>query len=241
MKSVFLPILMLAVGATSLFFDRKDPKLRWLLWTLGGLLILTCVVQIYTNGSERAAKDAEISWNRKHIMQLTELLSVFRSEAGQQFEDMRTLLLGFGWGADRVPESTIVEQSLQADEQRSKLAAHSDVAPRGAVTVQYFPKDVDGPVVEGALADLGFRVVRGRSLVEHAPTNAIWFGSKIRIEDVKLVALTLIRAGVEIKIIRPFRDQGRKRELIQVGADSVYLSAPVISVTDIAEAAEFVR
>ena len=53
--------------------------------------------------------------------------------------------------------------------------------------------------------DLGFRLqylVPGGEAKNSLSTNAIWFGSNVNVEDVKLVAYTLIRAGIKIKTIK---------------------------------------
>jgi hypothetical protein len=61
---------------------------------------------------------------------------------------------------------------------------------RRAITVEYFLKNVDENKVEAALAEFGFSVRKPPAVVHAIPTNSIWFGSPVDIEDVKLVGLT---------------------------------------------------
>jgi hypothetical protein len=83
---------------------------------------------------------------------------------------------------------------------------------RGKTTIEYFLKDVDQRKVLGAIQDLGFKV-KPIPPIGNMPTNAIWFGSKVDVEDVKLVAYTLVHAGVNIKDIRPFAISGGHPDL----------------------------
>jgi hypothetical protein len=110
------------------------------------------------------------------------------------------------------------------------------------VTVEYFPKNVDGDKVEAALTELGFSVRKAATIVTAIPTNAIWFGTPVNIEDVKLVALTLIR-GAD-RAIRPIQDylvNQRDRPLIQVGADSSVVGDRPLTVEAIRAATHFAR
>ena len=64
------------------------------------------------------------------------------------------------------------------------------------------------------------------------------------VDDVKLVALTLIRAGVQIRAIRPIQDwlvSKKDLPLTQVGADSIVVNDPVLTVEDIQRASRFTR
>lgn len=125
--------------------------------------------------------------------------------------------------------STSLENSLKASRAASELIKRSSEADRRRrknITIQYFPKNLDKEVniniVVPSLQEFGFRVERKRAIVTWVSTNAIWFGSDLKIDDVKLVAYTLIGAGVKIKIISPFKSsKGRKASLIQIGALSI--------------------
>lgn len=75
-------------------------------------------------------------------------------------------------------------------------------------------------------------------------TNAIWFGNDVPISDVKLVALTLVRAGVDLKTIRPFRNShpvADRNLLIQVGTDEEFAGKPSMTIGEITSAKEFTR
>ena len=114
--------------------------------------------------------------------------------------------------------------------------------PSRSVTVQYFPKDLDRGIVEAALRGLGVNLVIGTTQVSESGTNAIWFGQDVSVDDVKLIAMSLIRSGVGIKAIRPFRNPGGERSsLVQVGADRAYANRPALTSRDVQRATRFVR
>jgi len=98
---------------------------------------------------------------------------------------------------------------------------------------EFFTLQLDRIIVEDALRELKFNYITGESELSIS-TNAIWFGNDVPIEDVKLVAYTLIRAGVEIKaiaflkLVRYSREQGAGGSREQgAGRGSRHIIAPV--------------
>ena len=88
---------------------------------------------------------------------------------------------------------------------------------RSKITIKYFPKNVDGEKVINALKELNFKVTEGKPKLPDSPTNALYYGRKVDNESIQLVALTLMRAGVEIKGIFPFRNDNTEKDyMIQV-------------------------
>ena len=68
------------------------------------------------------------------------------------------------------------------------------------------------------------------------PTNAIWVGDNVTLDQAKFVALTLIRAGVEIKALRRLRNgQGDRATVIEVGSDASLQSAPPLTAEDVSK------
>jgi len=119
------------------------------------------------------------------------------------------------------------------------IGAGGSAEPRGAarfagpeVSIELFAKDVDQGKVDEALRALGYPISRPRARLDSAPTNTIWYGSAVPDEDVRVVALALMRAGVALREIAPIRDTPGKRDLplIQVGTSLRVKDAPVWSV-----------
>ncbi len=153
----------------------------------------------------------------------------------QLLEGNRTALLSnLGWSSKRAaarglpPEA--IRRTIEANSARRKEASRSSAVARSQVTVDVFSRDLDRDVVAESLRELGFAVdlkPPNPRIPEGVATDAIWLGEDISTSDVKLVAYTLIRAGVTIKTIRPFgRPPFRKRNRIEVGSDMEFLNSP---------------
>jgi hypothetical protein len=132
------------------------------------------------------------------------------------------------------------EQSDKADKILQDLKSADS-----RVTVQYFLRDVDASIVKEKLKDMGFKSEeRDSDLGKDSRTNAIWFGSKVEQDDLKLVAYTLIRSGLRIQAIRPFDESQEGDEdayKIQVGADLDCNDSPDWDVQKIETASKFER
>ena len=74
-------------------------------------------------------------------------------------------------------------------------------------------------MVSAALAELNARV-EIKVALRPEPTNSIWVGDAVAVDEAKAIALTLVRAGAGIKAVRRFRSAGgAKSRLVQIGAD----------------------
>jgi hypothetical protein len=101
--------------------------------------------------------------------------------------------------------------------------------------VRYFPQG-DKVIVQNALATFDSNIVKvGVSNLTPEPhTNAIWFGSKVRIEDVRLVAIKLRESNILIQSIQPFEDQSSKSLVIDIGADrTIPKNQPFLTIEEI--------
>jgi hypothetical protein len=104
-------------------------------------------------------------------------------------------------------------------------------------------QDINSEVIDQKLKTIGFKDLKiKKTRVTNIPTNSIWVGSKVDIKDVKLLAYTLIRAGVEIKGIRKFKevtDSSERALLIQVGGADDVLNRQPYTVEEINKASHF--
>ena len=121
-----------------------------------------------------------------------------------------------------------VQRSLTANDLFEEQAG-DNAARRASVTLRYFPKDferdLNEDVVLPRMKKLGFRMEVGHPRLSSVPTNSIWFGSSVDVDDVRAAAYVLIAAGLKIKAIRPFRDaSGPKHGVIEIGADTKVVS-----------------
>jgi len=118
-------------------------------------------------------------------------------------------------------DNSRINQSIQATLLLDTITKRDDAAsPERALTeIKYFAKEVDGSKVQQTLVDLGFHKVDVRDArAPEAPTNFVAYGSAVPDEDVRVVTLALIRAGVPIKRVCPFTDsRGREHEIEVLG------------------------
>jgi hypothetical protein len=153
----------------------------------------------------------------------------------------------FGFSEDRRKTATQeqLREVAKADAMRSQLVSEGTQGSR-SLTILYQPQDVDAERVKAILTDeLQYSVEikdPPPSDPRRAPTNSIWFGQGVPLKDVKLVAFTLIRAGVEISAIRPLRPPlyAQRTNKIIVGTD-FDLPKSKLKVEDIQKAASFSR
>lgn len=211
--------------------------------------LLVLLVIVLGAWSVKAARDRAVVEAERSARQSAEQ-ERDRAVAAEKIALERTnaLLAQFGWNSEKlttvVSDQYSVAQSLNANQALQQAMPRAGRERRKAVTVEYFPKNVDENKVEAALAELGFSLRKPPPVVHAIPTNAVWFGLPVAVEDVKLVALTLIRAGVQIRAIRPIQDYlvaKRDLPLIQVGADAAVINDPPLTVEAINAAARFTR
>lgn len=119
----------------------------------------------------------------------------------------------------------VITTSIQANDQLNKIS--KNYFPDKNIVINYYFKTVDDQKIKDSLKSLGFNFAQKNAALkmQTTKTNAIWYGSKVSINDGKLVALTLIRAGVELKAIRPFKanaiDTHYKENVIEIGGDAL--------------------
>jgi hypothetical protein len=160
-----------------------------------------------------------------------------------------TLLARYGWVADAKGgyDEAQAQQALLADTELKQLRAAdtpADRLRRSHTTIEIWAKDVDEGKVRVALGELGFPIAERSAYVKALATNALWFGGATDIADVKRVALALMRAGVQLRAIRPIPPEivaKRDLALIQVGADTSIVNRPVYTVERLLAQAVFTR
>jgi hypothetical protein len=196
---------------------------------------------------EERAKELEDTIKKtKEELQLSDAAFAQVSRQKEALTDNQ--LKSLGWTKEQIEllrlkenMDEIVEQVNQAN--ANYLKAVEEVAQSGSIAekrkafkVEYYPKNIDETIIDKALKALGFALESKKS-DEESPINTILYGNDVDGQDVKLVAYVLIRAGVEIKEIRPFDSKRTdKSSVIQVGAFKDYEGLPPKTVRDIESA-----
>jgi len=108
------------------------------------------------------------------------------------------------------------------------VAKSSPAPPRGAITVEYFYKRRDPQRVEYALRELGYQVKVEQAQAEDVATNAISYGQRVPLADVRIIALAVARTGAQIRRICPFQSSRGRENVVQViGSQSASARPPL--------------
>jgi len=190
--------------------------------------------QIETKRAELAALEAQLTRADAALEEKQQMLDKITPAA----------LRGLGYKDPyaRVPTQA-VSDSADARRAAGALADPAERDRRRRITLQYYAKKLDDEVdmrtVLDQLADAGFTLQRKQGQLPDVPTNAIFFGAGVRNEDIQLVALTLIGAGIKIRTVEPLVRNVSNPLLLQIGADRRKRDAPPISVEQILRTASF--
>jgi hypothetical protein len=103
-------------------------------------------------------------------------------------------------------------------------------APR--VSIMYYTRDRDNSKLVSELEQLGFSFSTQPSRRSSRSSNCIWYGPQVKIDDVKVVALALLRAGIGLQAIKPFENGAGKESTIEIGNSSQATTGP-LSVDDV--------
>ena len=136
----------------------------------------------------------------------------------------------------------LIDTSFQADSERTKLAG-AVASTAASVHVVYYPKQVeDSAKVQAALEKAGFHVELQKPRLADVKTGVVWAGDDVSPDVAKFIALTMLRAGVEIKAVRRFANgSGPKAHLVEIGGDATLASAPPLTVDAITSITQLER
>ena len=86
--------------------------------------------------------------------------------------------------------------------------------------IVYYKKTSDKIDIEKNIEGRGARAAIQMSKLDHVPTNALWFGVDVPVDEARRVAEALLREGVELKYFGPFLREGAKANRIEIGTDT---------------------
>ena len=242
---------------------QSQRALQRALWValalLGGVVLALTVAwrssqeaNVLRDKAEAVAKTERELRGRAETAERAARDSLAKAEAAQRRAEDKAaqvqLLAQYGWVRDASAglNEAQVREAQAADLALTALLGQesaADRARRAATTLEIWAKDADENKVRGALQRLGFRMQDRQANVRALASNALWFGSAAHVDDVKLVALALMRAGVTIKAIRPLQREFANRDLplVQVGADVAITNLPPYTVERLLATTRFVR
>ena len=172
---------------------------------LGLLMLLTGIFQnvisaqlnnqLQTQSSQIAEQEA---WKYRHLDELALTLSQFLPPEDQTISLLQRLT-AFGWKT-----SDPHFQAMQdANNLREQIMAN--YTSKGPMLFKGIPLSVDDNILNMSLRQVGFTVIPYQAdETAEAEINILYFGRDMDIDEVKLAALTLMRAGVSLRGIKPF-------------------------------------
>ncbi|MGM9516786.1 nSTAND1 domain-containing NTPase [Roseateles sp. DB2] len=143
-------------------------------------------------------------------------------------------------------DATRLDQAVAADQEIQKILKRStpaDVQRRARTPLEIWAKDVDRDNVRATLMLLGFPIEPRKAKLPADATNAVWAGTAVPADDTRLVALGLIRAGIQVLSVGPIQPGivGRDRQVLQAGASREPLGCRAFSVAELSSMTEFTR
>ena len=225
--------------------EAKNRLYRILTGVLSVAIVIIFAAGYYAFEQNSRAQDAQLG------VELARKVAFAERRSAE--ESLKQKLEAYGWQGAQLSNvddnQSIVKESGDANVRLRQIfgtSNESDEERRKSILVTYYRKQADKEVVEGVLAGLGFRI-DGRIGNSDKPTNIIWVNPEvidsgaIKLEDVKLIAYALIRAGIQIKRIGPPRYDRRKDRgpNIWIGADDSVESRPALTVEQVQNASGF--
>lgn len=238
-------LLLLAIGAACAvkFLPIKSIAGISIISTIGLLMI---GIAIYDNlisaefEDKVAAAEAEVAaleeWKYLHLDQLSLIIA---QQQMPEDEDVATLkqLSGYGW-TPKNPDFTRLIEAAQALEQ---LRGDRPDAQRAMYLYKGIPTTVDHTIVKLSLQRLGFKVIPEQEDEEPlTKANVLYYGKYVKLEDIKLTALTLMRAGIRLTEIKPFAKATRGNvRAVKLEYNEYLAKRPPISVQEVVDATNF--
>ena len=234
-RNILLPLISLLSGLVCLYIDPKTDRAR--AWVVIAVLSASAIATgIYGNHDQ---KDAERA-NSRAEEQLSTSKDTKQDVHGMKDEvDQLVHLLQPQGILSTTSVNQItparVQQSYDADvARREELQLRAQNPSPQPSTIEYFTRELDKDVVERALQEGGLQFKEAQAKISDDPTNSVWVGDSVPLSDVKFVALTLLRAGVQLRGVRRFNDgKGPKAHLVEVGADRALDNNPVLTAEQI--------
>ena len=217
------PFLTMLIGGLSLVADPKSPNRRYVFPILVVLLVLLGSGQIYSNFLADQEQEKFRRGTSQGLENIAEMLQRLQNRGFDLTEELT---------ADRLIQSEKANQAIRLFEDRPTATVGRQTL------VKYYPKVVDGKTISpetilSKLKSFGFDVEQRQPNVRDVPTNSVWYGENVDIADVKLISLTLVRAGMGIKQIKRFDNVGRKPNIVEIGAYTGIVHKPNLSVAEI--------
>lgn len=189
--------------------------------SLAGIIVLSVLtllmigIAVYDNlisaefEEQVAAAEMDLAameeWKYLHMDELS-LIIAQQKQPEEEDIALAKQLLSYGWTRNTASFQRIADAAMELE----RLKAGRPDAERAIYLYKGIPQNVDRQIVELSLRRLGYKVIppqEDEDPLEKA--NVLYFGKYVKVEDVKLTALTLMRAGIVLTTIKPFNKDTR--------------------------------
>ncbi len=224
LKNILLPIITFVIAIISLFTNTK--QIKGLKGLLNNKSVVILIILIFTSSASLILNSIKETKEANDAKDKLKQISTTTSDGylltKKIYNILEVKLSSYGVKEPEKMTLSQIEEISNANDKRQDIIKNSINTSRKEIVVKYFQKDVDGNKVINAFKELDFQLLKGKAKIPNGETNAIYYGNNVDIESIKLVALTLFRAGVQLKEIIPFiSNEGREYEIQIVHTDEL--------------------
>jgi cell division protein FtsL len=191
--------------------------------------------EIEKHNHEIENKNVQISDIELQIETLNKAYTDIESKFSQNFDWSENDVL--------IKDSSKIRDSKLAVDKIQSLFKASREEINLEIVVRYNVKRVDNGKVENILKKCGLRNVYffATEFYNPTPTNTISFGKKVSVSEIKLIALVLIWAGLDIKKIDRYPSSlgNRRIHSIEISGDNSLIDSESITIEQIMKATSF--
>jgi hypothetical protein len=231
LKIFIAPLLTFCISIASIIANSTDRKKGQVFWLTVFLLAAVASVTAFINYGDFSAA-------RARERELKSANDELKSRVGDNVKQSASIL-------ERMIRQGLPRPGVEGNQERiinmyrankawQELAVkrEKEVEAQGAnsdrnLEIEYFVKDVDRPAFLNALLEAGldgFNVKFVKSTRPYTISNSLWATDSVPVEDVKIVALTLMKEGIDLKFVGRFCDSFSKKNetLIQIGSETAF-------------------
>lgn len=255
----FVSIVGSIVAILGLFVDRAKGYFKYIAPMFIGFVLLLGVFQLTEKVSADRESD-EAKSQRNILLKLVDEMTIASVRMSAYLSDILLsqpkILADFGLTEIRAGKSLDeistadlkIGQILEANEYRAELIATRTPSSRVSTQIWYYNKEMDTPELRRALSEVGFTVKNfiAQRNQKNDPTNAVWHGPGVDLDDYKAVIVSLIRAGIYVRRVGPScRNLENKYNVIEVGASDLAaglikgITKPAKTINEIRDASSF--
>jgi len=223
--------------------EKREKRLRLISNLLSASLIVFGIFWVYNSNkkvSEAQEKLSLVKEEIKYSEKYVDSLSRANETLHKRYEKLNELFKVYDWKPEvlKDADSIVIEQAIKANQEILRVL-DSDEKMNYNIAIRYYVKKLDRDKVKTALRRTGYRDILfdNDSWRSKIPSNRISFDNKVEIKDIKLIALSLLREGVQLKKISFYPKRVLRRRTkansIEIFGDKKLIEEPSLTYLDI--------